>query len=57
MPKKNLTPTVALRFDPRMKAELEKLAEAERRSFSNYVRLVLEDHVRAAKAQQSEQAA
>ena len=37
---------VSIRMPPELKAGLATLAEAERRSFSSYVLLVLEEHLR-----------
>ena len=37
-----------LRVRPALKAKLEKLAKQDSRSFSSYVKKVLEDHVRSA---------
>ena len=39
-----------LRVGPALKAKLEKLAKEDRRSFSSYVKNVLEDHVKARQA-------
>ena len=39
-----------LRVRPALKAKLEKLAKEDRRSFSSYVKMVLEDHVKARQA-------
>jgi hypothetical protein len=39
-----------LRVRPARKAKLEKLAKEDRRSFSSYVKMVLEDHVKARQA-------
>jgi len=36
---------VALRLPTGLRKALEKLAAADRRTFSNYVRILLEDHV------------
>jgi predicted transcriptional regulator len=33
------------RLDPELKAELQRLADADRRSLTNYIEIVLEDHV------------
>jgi len=38
------------RVRPALKAKLEKLANEDRRSFSSYVKMVLEDHVKARQA-------
>lgn len=38
---------VSLRMAPELKTALIALAEADRRSFTAYVELVLEDHVKA----------
>ena len=43
------TPVTAIRLDDELKADLKKLADADRRDFSDYVRLVLADHVAAKK--------
>ena len=37
----------SLRLDPELKARLQRLADADRRSLTNYVEIVLEDHVKA----------
>jgi predicted transcriptional regulator len=37
------------RLDPELKAELQRLADADRRSLTNYIEVVLEDHVAKAK--------
>ena len=37
--------TLVLRVRPELKAALERLATNERRSISNYVEILLEDHV------------
>ena len=39
-----------LRVGPALKAKLEKLAKEDKRSFSSYVKNVLEDHVKARQA-------
>jgi predicted transcriptional regulator len=39
-----------LRVRPALKAKLEKLAKQDSRSFSSYVKTVLEDHVKARQA-------
>jgi predicted DNA-binding protein len=44
--KPNLLPAVAFRFDSHLKNELLRLAKAEQRTLSNYIRIVLEKHVR-----------
>ena len=36
---------IALRISPSLKKSLEVLAEADRRSLSDYLRIVLEDHI------------
>ncbi|MCH8069404.1 MAG: hypothetical protein IID16_09095 [Candidatus Marinimicrobia bacterium] len=36
---------IALRISPSLKKSLEVLAEADRRSLSNYLCIVLEDHI------------
>jgi hypothetical protein len=40
--------TLVLRVRPELKAALERLAGNERRSISNYVEIILEDHVQKA---------
>ena len=40
--------TLVLRVRPEIKAALERLAANERRSISNYVEIILEDHVQKA---------
>ena len=42
-------PKLMLRLSPGLKAELERLAREDRRTLSEYVRLVLEDHVKGTK--------
>jgi hypothetical protein len=39
-----------LRVGPALKAKLEKLAKQDSRSFSSYIKIVLEDHVKARQA-------
>ena len=39
----------SLRLDPELKAELQRLADADRRSLSNFVEIILEDYVAASK--------
>ncbi|MCH8012258.1 MAG: hypothetical protein IIA61_09990 [Candidatus Marinimicrobia bacterium] len=36
---------IALRVSPSLKKSLEALAEADRRSLSDYLHIVLEDHI------------
>ncbi len=45
------TEILSFRVGPELKAELQKLAKADRRELSVYVRLALEDHVAARKAE------
>ena len=40
--------TLVLRVRPELKAALERLATNDRRSISNYVEIILEDHVQKA---------
>jgi hypothetical protein len=40
--------TLVLRVRPELKAALERLAGNERRSISNYVEIILKDHVQKA---------
>jgi hypothetical protein len=40
--------TLVLRVRPELKAALERLAGSERRSISNYVEIILEEHVQKA---------
>jgi hypothetical protein len=40
--------TLVLRVRPELKAALEHLAANDRRSISNYVEIILEDHVQKA---------
>ena len=40
--------TLVLRVRPELKATLERLAGNERRSISNYVEIILEEHVQKA---------
>ena len=42
---------LSFRLPPELKSELQKLARADRRELSVYVRLALEDHVAAKKAE------
>ena len=50
------TEKIALRLPPSLRADLEKLAAADRRTPSDYARLLLSDAVAAKRAQpQSEQ--
>jgi hypothetical protein len=42
------TAALSVRIEPELKAGLERLAEADRRSLASYVELVLQDHVKAA---------
>jgi hypothetical protein len=44
----NRSATLVLRVRPELKAALERLATNERRSISNYVEIILEDHVQKA---------
>jgi predicted transcriptional regulator len=44
------TEILSFRVGPELKADLQKLAIADRRELSVYVRLALEDHVTAKKA-------
>lgn len=44
---KGRTETLTIRLSPEIKAELEKLAAADRRPVSQYVALLIEDHVKA----------
>lgn len=37
--------TIIVRVDEEIKKDLQKLADADKRKLSDYVRLVLEDHV------------
>lgn len=46
----NLTGTIFIRCAPDLRDALEKLATTDQRSLSNYVRVVLEGHVREADA-------
>jgi hypothetical protein len=41
------TAVIAFRVKPSVKAELERLAKAERRPLSNYLSVVVEDHIEA----------
>jgi hypothetical protein len=36
-----------MRLSPELKAELQRLADADRRSLTNYIEILLEDHVKA----------
>jgi hypothetical protein len=40
--------TLVLRVRPELKAAIERLAGNERRSISNYVEIILEEHVKRA---------
>jgi predicted transcriptional regulator len=44
---KGRTETLTIRLSPQIKAALEKLAAADRRPVSQYVALLIEDHVKA----------
>jgi predicted DNA-binding protein len=50
-------PAITFRLNPELHAELERLAQMDARKLANYVRVVVEKHVREVAAQQSEQAA
>jgi len=39
------TAALSLRIEPELKAALERLAEADRRSLASYVEIALQDHV------------
>ena len=41
----NETPTTSIRFPPDLKAELQKRADAEHRTFAGYVIHVLREHL------------
>lgn len=45
----NRTAPFSMRLTPDLKEELQRLADADRRSLTNYIELVLEDHVAKAK--------
>ena len=45
------TEALSFRVSPELKAELQKLADGDRRELSVYVRIALEDHVAAKKAE------
>jgi len=45
----NKTLPFSMRLDPELKAKLQKLADADRRSLTNYIELVLEKHVEGEK--------
>lgn len=40
---------LSLRLEPELKAELQRLAQADRRSLTNLVEIILEDYVAANK--------
>lgn len=42
----NRTLPFSMRLPPELKAELQRLADADRRSLTNYIEIVLEDHVK-----------
>jgi hypothetical protein len=42
----SLTTRIYLRISPELLARLKKAAEAERRTVSDYARMILEDHIR-----------
>lgn len=46
------TAPLGLRLKPSMKAELQELADADRRKLATYIEMVLEDHLAAKKAAQ-----
>jgi predicted transcriptional regulator len=43
--KQNKTSPLSHRLDPDMKEKLQRLADADRRSLTSYIELVLEDHI------------
>ena len=45
MPKNEERPTISVAANADLKQDLERLAEADKRTLSSYVRLILEDHV------------
>ena len=42
-------PTFTFRLDPELRAELEKLAKADKRTLAAYIKIVLEEHVESAR--------
>jgi hypothetical protein len=53
--KENTQPAVSFRFDEKLKADLLRLAKADSRKLSDYIRLVLARHVREEKERQRAQ--
>jgi hypothetical protein len=49
---KNATPSFTMRLDPALRADLEKLAEADKRSLANYIQVALTEHVQRKKREQ-----
>lgn len=45
--KQNKTAPLSIRITPDLKAELQKLADADKRPLASYVEIVLETHVAA----------
>lgn len=48
--------TVTVRMSGWLRDELERLAEADHRALSNYLRIVLSQHVESAKAKEAQEA-
>ncbi len=42
-------PNLVVRMEPRMLTELRKLADKDRRTLSDFVRLMIEDYIKAQK--------
>lgn len=45
MNRPNKTAPLSHRLDPKMKEQLQRLADADRRSLTSYIELVLADHI------------
>ena len=41
------TTTLGFRIDPELKKRLQELADADRRSLSAYIEIILENHIKA----------
>jgi predicted transcriptional regulator len=51
------TTVVTVRMDTELRDELERLAEADHRPLSNYLRVVLSQYVESVKAKEAQEAA
>ena len=54
MPMSKNNAAIAVRVPKEFKAELEQLAKQEKRSLSNYITIVLEEHMKQKQAQSKE---